>query len=77
MWVVTRDWFGAVLDPVLDGLGMAGSKSVDPSHYCVDAHSCVLLEAGLLKGNTATTRIQPQGLPRKELNSESLWKCQS
>ena len=61
MWVVTRDWFGAVLDPVLDGLGMAGSKSVDPSHYCVDAHFCVLLEAALLKGIAAT---EPFALPK-------------
>ena len=64
MWVVTRDWFGAVLDPVLDGLGMAGSKSVDPSHYCVDAHFCVLLEAALLKVIATTTTIEPYALPK-------------
>ena len=57
---------------VLRDSGMAGSISVDPSHYCVDAFSCVLLETGLLKGNTVTTTIQPYALPKMEPNSESV-----
>ena len=42
---------------------MAGSTSLDPSHFCVDAHSHVPQKAGLLKGDTATTTIQPYALP--------------
>ena len=47
---------------------MAGSTSVDPLHCCMDAYFCVPVEARLLKGNAATTTIQPYGLPRMELN---------
>ena len=51
---------------------MAGSISVDPSHYSVDAHSCVLLETGLFKGDAAITTIQPYAVPEVEPLSESV-----
>ena len=45
--------------------------SVDPSCYSVDAHSCVLLETGLFKGDAAITTIQPYAVPEVEPLSES------
>ena len=46
--------------------------SVDPSCYSVDAHSCVLLETGLFKGDAAITTIQPYAVPEVEPLSESV-----
>ena len=45
--------------------------SVDPSRYSVDAHSCVLLETGLFKGDAAITTIQPYAVPEVEPISKS------
>ena len=46
--------------------------SVDPSRYSVDAHSCVLLETGLFKGDAAITTIHPYAVPEVEPLFESL-----
>ena len=46
---------GAVLNPVLCRLGLAGSMTVVSSYYYVSAHSYVLLEAGSKSGTAITT----------------------